>query len=60
MSVDMKFDISKLLFDEEHANLFFVWNDGTKIPAHKSIVFSAAPYFKWVNPVSLHHLAFVA
>ena len=40
------FNIEKLLFDEEHADLFFAWNDGTKIPAHKNIVFSAAPYFK--------------
>ena len=40
------FNIEKLLFDEEDADLFFVWNDGTKIPAHRAIVFRAAPYFK--------------
>ena len=39
-------NIEKLLFDEKHADLFFVWNDGTKIPAHKAIVFQAAPYFE--------------
>ena len=40
------FDCSKLLFDDKHADLFFVWNDGTNIPAHKNIVFAAAPYFE--------------
>ena len=40
------FDNSKLLFDEKYADSYFIWNDGTKVPAHKAIVFSAAPYFE--------------
>ena len=38
--------IPELLFEEEHADLFFKWEDGTKIPAHKNIVFVRAAYFR--------------
>ena len=41
-------EIENSLFDEEHADLLFVWEDGTKIPAHKLIVFKKCPYFKLV------------
>jgi len=35
-----------LLFDNEYADLFFKWEDGTKLAAHKNIVFKRAAYFK--------------
>ena len=38
--------IPELLFDEEYANLFFEWEDGTRIPAHRAIVLKRAEYFK--------------
>ena len=38
--------LKNLLFNEEFADLFFVWKDGTKISAHKNIVYPVAPYFK--------------
>ena len=41
--------LQKMLFDEENADLFFGWEDGTKISAHKNIVSPVAPYFKLVQ-----------
>ena len=39
-------EIEKLLFNEDLADLLFLWNDGTRIPAHSQIVFPVAPYFR--------------
>ena len=39
-------DFDEDLFDEEYADIFFKWEDGTIIPAHKIIVFKRAPYLK--------------
>jgi len=36
----------KLLFNEKYADMFFVWDDGNKIPTHRNIVLTAAPYFE--------------
>jgi hypothetical protein len=38
--------MKKLLFNEQFADLYFVFDDGTRLPAHKNIVFTAAPYFE--------------
>ena len=42
------FPAPDLLFDEEYADVFFKWEDGTMIPAHKNIVFKRTDYFKLV------------
>ena len=36
-----------MLLNPETADMYFVWENGEKIPAHKNIVYSAAPYFKY-------------
>ena len=36
----------EFLFGEEHPDLFFEWEDGTRIPAHRAIVLKRAEYFK--------------
>ena len=46
MAVDKNNWLRELLFDDDYADLFFKWQDGTKIPAHKIIVFKKAAYFK--------------
>ena len=46
MSELMKELVEQLLFSEEYADLHFEFEDGTRIPAHKNIVFKRAPYFK--------------
>jgi len=38
--------LQNLLFKEKYADLYFKWEDGTRIPAHKAIVFSQADYFE--------------
>ena len=38
--------LENMLFNEEYADLLFVWKDETKIAAHKNIVFPVCPYFK--------------
>ena len=46
MTEDIFYPNPDLLFDEEYADVFFKWEDGTMIPAHKNIVFKRAAYFK--------------
>ena len=43
---DTKAMLENMLFNEENADLLFVWEDGTYIPAHTNIVFRKCPYFK--------------
>jgi len=39
-------ELEKLLFKEKYADLYFEFKDKTRIPAHKAIVFTRAPYFE--------------
>ena len=38
--------VPELLFYEKNADLFFKWEDGTKIPAHTFVVFRKVEFFK--------------
>ena len=43
---DTKAKQENMLFNEKYADLLFLWEDGTRIPAHKCIVFEKCPYFE--------------
>ena len=47
MNEDSFHPVPDLLFDEEYADVFFEWENGTAIPAHKNIVFKRSAYFKY-------------
>ena len=47
--IQMRSQLENMLFNEDHADIWFFFEDGTKIPAHKSVVFPMCPYFKYAK-----------
>ena len=38
--------VKSLLFNQDYSNLYFIFDDGTRIPGHKNIIYTRSEYFR--------------
>ena len=44
--VNTRKHLTNMLYNEKYADLYFAWEDGTRIAGHKSIIYEQCPYFE--------------